>query len=227
MSSARRSRIGPRVALPLMTLLLVSCGESRSSGHDAPASQPSPVKVTEAPSDSVESELGESGAGDSLDGVPIRVASFDYCDRAGSPPFDQLMVMKSIATTYDTLRWNDCRTAGLTPPLEQSQVLRWQAYLINYSMAMAGCPLTLGPAEGGTGTFGPANIRAIGLPNPALSRDEARLLLDKYLETFAHSLHLLPDERAEIEAFLWGTAQTMVDTAATGILSRCEHDGGT
>jgi len=115
---------------------------------------------------------------------------WQYCQRVGVTGQQRLQTMYSIATSYDAARRGDCRTAGLTPALDERQTDAWWDYLVNYSIALAGCPLVAGPLKGGILVFGPANTAAIGVPQAALARSDIARLIDLYVTPFAAAFRL-------------------------------------
>lgn len=215
-------------------LVIMVVGFSASCACADSAARITGQSVTPSEGPQVRGQSGDSGAERSAGGSPSTTTSdagltpllFDFCSRAGEPPFQQLMVMLSIANGYDASRRDDCRTQGLMPPLAPAQQERWLAYLVNYSMALAGCPLTRGPAPGGIFVFGPANTRAIGLDRPLLGVDDVERLIQSYLNEFASALRLSGTERAAVEAHLWSVAQPEIDSNVSAILSQCLPDAG-
>jgi hypothetical protein len=149
-----------------------------------------------------------------------------WCDGPGQNSLELFVNMRSIAEGYDRARGDDCRTAGLLAPLNESERFRWLDYLIGYSIALAGCPPPSHPVEGGIRVFGPANTDVIGRSHQPLGRDDAGLLIQHYLDSFAPALALSEAERSIVEAQLWSTAEAQLDATATGALSTCSSGSG-
>jgi hypothetical protein len=134
--------------------------------------------------------------------------------------------MYEIATTYDAVRRADCRTADLLPELSERQTDAWWDYLINYTIALAGCPLVAGPLPDGVLAFGPANTQSIGVQHPSLGRDDVALLIDMYLSPFAATFALSMEERNLAASHLSTTAARDIAPEVSSGLSRCATDAG-
>jgi hypothetical protein len=224
MHTVRLRWVRPQKALALTGLVLSGCdaAEHSNPASSAQLSVPPQMQMPEVASPPMSDDATAEPAAPAELPVDNEAFPFDVCERAGEPPFTQIRVMYGIASDYEAKRWADCRTQGLTPLLDERKTERWLGYLINYSMAMSGCPLTLGPAEGGILTFGPANTQAIDMTRPRLGRDDAGLLLDQYLGSFAEALQLSDEERSSMQTYLWSTAEHEIDSQASAVLSRCE-----
>jgi hypothetical protein len=94
-------------------------------------------------------------------------------------------------------------------------------YLIGYTYLLTGCPLLVEPVLGGIRAFGPANLSAIGAYRAALGRDDAKLLVDKYVGVFAGYLDLEAEHRQAVEAHLRQTAESEIDPLLSATLSTC------
>jgi hypothetical protein len=150
---------------------------------------------------------------------------YDYCQRAGPQPLAVNMAMADIARGYEALRVADCNTAGLLPILDTNQTIRWLDYLMQYSRAMAGCPLYQ-PVADGIRAFGPANTRAsLGIEHPPLGPMDVALLSDHYLASFVSVLGLTEGERAAVGAHLAQTAELEIQSASNGAISLCPDAG--
>jgi hypothetical protein len=134
--------------------------------------------------------------------------------------------MLGIAKSYDSARIADCRTVGLLPRLDPAAQNAWWDYLLNYTIALAGCPPAVTPLPGGISVFGPANTAAIGIPRQPLTEHAAELMLDKYVTAFQDALGLSAQERASLMALMRTTLIDAIDEDASDWTSRCSADGG-
>jgi hypothetical protein len=186
-------------------------------GRDPPAS----ADHVEDPTD--DALTGGGGTGDNL--AAPSGALFAFCERAGAMPIDRLANLLIIAQRYDEASIGDCRTTGLLAGLEDQPHDAWWDYLLNYSNALAGCPLIVTPLPGGIAAFGPGNTAAIGLPHPPFTREAAGLLIEKFLSAFSAGFGLAESERGLVEAHLWEVANVTIAEDATAWMSRCSDAG--
>ena len=131
-----------------------------------------------------------------------------------------------IAQDYDAHRSADCRTAGLLPPLDAARRDEWWDYLLNYSNALAGCPLVVTPLPGGVDAFGPANTGAIGIQHPLLTELAAELLIEQYLAAFTSGFELTASDASLVEVHLRSAAAAQIQPGASDWTSRCGLDAG-
>lgn len=154
------------------------------------------------------------------------VYPWQHCERVGETSLQRLQTMFDIAVTYDNARKADCRTAGLLPELSEAQTDAWWDYLINYTIALAGCPLVVAPLPDGILAFGPANTQVIGLSRPPLGRDDVELLVGMYLSPFATAFALSDVEVTAAGEYLRATAKPEIRSGVSSGLSRCALDAG-
>ena len=151
---------------------------------------------------------------------------FHFCQRIGSTPVARLGGLLRIAQDYDAHRSADCRTAGLLPPLDAARRDEWWDYLLNYSNALAGCPLVVTPLPGGVDAFGPANTGAIGIQHPLLTELAAELLIEQYLAAFTSGFELTASDASLVEVHLRSAAAAQIQPGASDWTSRCGLDAG-
>jgi hypothetical protein len=151
---------------------------------------------------------------------------FAFCERAGAMPIDRLGILLLIAQHYDGACIQNCRTVGLLPDLDEERRGAWWDYLLNYSNALAGCPLIVTPLPGGITAFGPANTAAIGVSHPPLTREAAGLLIEQFVAAFGTGFGLAASERSEVEEYLWAAATAMMAIDASDWMSQCSADAG-
>jgi hypothetical protein len=144
----------------------------------------------------------------------------DWCARAGADEASRPLVFFGVAFAFDQAQSMDCATAGLTSSFDGTQAEGWASYLIDYSLAMAGCPLEF-PVDGGILVFGPGNTPAVGALRPDLGADDVERLTTHYVAAFGDALGLDEDERALVRDHLLLTAQADINPAASGVLSIC------
>jgi hypothetical protein len=149
----------------------------------------------------------------------------DYCAAAGADGFDQIQSAVEIVDDYEAAWRGECATSGLLPTLTQRQANDWRDYLVGFTLAMAGCPLLLGPVDGGTLVFGLTHTVAIGLPPVRFGREDARRLIAHYVASFAAVLRLSSAEASAVEGRLWSSAEKELDTSDDEALSTCPDAG--
>jgi hypothetical protein len=159
---------------------------------------------------------------DAGNGVEFRAR---WCRNEGRDPGERTAALARVARDYEAARTDDCRTRGLLPELEESQLFRWVDYLIGYSSVMLGCPFRPTPVPGGILRFGPANTTAIGLSPPPIGRDDADLLVLYYLASLSASVSLSEAELAHVQQQLRETSELAIDPTVSAGLSTCSRDG--
>jgi hypothetical protein len=157
--------------------------------------------------------------GDASTDAGVFVYDPDWCARAGDEA-SRTFTFLSVALTFDQAQSMDCTTAGLTSSFDGSQFEAWASYLLDYSLAMAGCPLEF-PVDGGILVFGPGNTPVVGAARPDLGADDVERLTTHYVAAFGDALGLDEDERGEVRDHLLLTAQADIDPAASEVLSTC------
>jgi hypothetical protein len=157
--------------------------------------------------------------GDASTDAGVFVYDPDWCARAGDE-LSRTLTFLGVALAFDQAQSTDCATAGLTSSFDGSQVEAWASYLLDFSLAMAGCPLEF-PVDGGILVFGPGNTPVVGATRPDLGADDVERLTTHYVAAFGDALELDEDERAEVRDHLLLTAQADIDPAASEVLSTC------
>ncbi len=150
-----------------------------------------------------------------------RAAPASWCARAGAAEGDWVNAAAAVATAYIEATTEDCATSQLTAALSADVQTDWKNYLISYTLGLAECPLLFGPLDGGTGAFGPANMRAIGVEQPRLGSDDASALIGYYSSEFGVAFELRPDEVEAVVSHLGQAALDRIDPAAARVLSAC------
>jgi hypothetical protein len=206
-------------------LLGWACSEASSPYYVASTDgRASPASSERAANEEGGAFADTAGGGDDLtapSGIP-----FAFCERAGAMTIDRLGILLAIARHYDEARIEDCRTAGLLPDLDEQSSKVWWDYLLNYSNALAGCPLITMPLPGGIAAFGPANTAAIGLSHPPFTQEAAGLLIEQFLRAFVAGFGLAESEEGMDEEYLWRAAAATVEEDASDWMSQCSADAG-
>jgi hypothetical protein len=182
-------------------LLALACYESEARFSPAARAPVRPLVLDGG--QEMSSAVGLSGEGATLLG--------EWCTRAGEDSTMQLVTIDAIVDDYRAEQAALC--APLTSQMDPAQSSAWTTYLASYTRFMAGCLNVDVPPPGGILAFGPANTAAIGMPQPALSQDDARILIGAYAGAFSSALALLDTDRELVEAHLSGTADRVVDAS--------------
>lgn len=161
---------------------------------------------------------GVAGSGSGAEAPAATGGLPDWCSRLDGAP----ATIRIVNAYHASVRMN-CAIAGLISDeaLTDPQYSEWRSYLELYSGLLAGCSYDIDTPAGGILVFGPANTPFVGADRAKLSNDEARLLIEAYVQAFGDELLLGAGERDAVRTHLSRAASSEIDPVSSGSLATC------